>query len=79
MLLQKGHASINKMTTATKPFWWPRMARDTQKMLEMHCLQMACKNIKAQIPMSELIDLPPVEKSKRRIQNKISNWISLDQ
>ena len=28
MLLHKGHAAINKMTAAAKPFWWPRMVRD---------------------------------------------------
>ena len=31
MLLHKGHAAINKMTTAAKSFWWPRMSRDIQK------------------------------------------------
>ena len=31
MLLHKGHAAINKMTTAAKTFWWPRMTRDIQQ------------------------------------------------
>ena len=31
MLLHKGHAAINKMTTTAKPFWWPRMTRDIQQ------------------------------------------------
>ena len=27
-LLLKVHVAINKMTTAAKPFWWPRLSRD---------------------------------------------------
>ena len=30
MLLHKGHAAINKMTAAAKPFWWLRLVRDIQ-------------------------------------------------
>ena len=31
MLLHKVHVTINKMTAAAKPFWWPRISRDIQQ------------------------------------------------
>ena len=69
MLLHKGHAAINKMTTAAKPFWWPRMTRDIQQKCDV-CFpcKMAGKNIKPQIPMTEINYLPPVEKTNQEIQ-----------
>ena len=70
MLLHKRHAAINKMTTAAKPFWWPRMARYIQQKCEV-CIPcyMACKNIEAQKPMTGYVYLPPVEK-----QTEKSDW-----
>ena len=69
MLLHKGHAAINKMTMATKPFWWPRMTREIQQKCDecIPCL-MAGKNIKPQLPMTEINYLPPVEKTNQEIQ-----------
>ena len=69
MLLHKGHAAINKVTTAAKPFWWPRMTRDIQQKCD-ECIpcKMAGKNIKPQLPMTENNYLPPVEKTNQEIQ-----------
>ena len=49
MLLHKGHAAINKMTAAAKPFWWPRITRDIQQKCD-ECIpcKMAGKNIRPQ-------------------------------
>ena len=69
MLLHKGHAVVNKMTTAVKLFLWPRMARDMQQKCE-ECTpcKMAVKNNKAQIPMAEINSLPPVVKTNQEIK-----------
>ena len=69
MLLHKGHATINKMTAAAKPFWWPQLVRDIQqKCDECVSCKMAGKDIKPQLPMTENIYLPPVEKTNQEIQ-----------
>ena len=68
MLLHKGHAAINKMTAAAKPFWWQRITRDIQqKCDECIACKMAGKNIKAQLRMTEIYYLPPVEKINQEI------------
>ena len=69
MLLHKGHAAINKMTAAAKPFWWPRLIRDIQQKCD-ECIpcKMAGKNIKPQLPMTEINYLPPAEKTNQEIQ-----------
>ena len=69
MLLDKGHAAINKMTTAAKPFWWPRMTRENQQKCD-ECIpcKMAGKNIKPQLPLTEINYLPLVEKRNQEIQ-----------
>ena len=69
MLLHEGHAAINKMTTAAKPFRWPRMTRDIQQKCD-ECIpcKMAGKNNKPHIPMTEINNLPPVEKTNQEIQ-----------
>ena len=69
MLLHKGHAAINKMTTAAKPSWWPRITRDIQQKCD-ECIpyKMAGKDIKPHIPMTEFNYLPPVEKTNQEIQ-----------
>ena len=69
MLLHKGHAAIKKMTPAAKPFWWPRMTREIQQKCD-ECIpcKMAGKNIKPQLPMTEINYLPPVEKTNQEIQ-----------
>ena len=69
MLLHKGHAAINKMTAAAKPFWWPRLIRDIQQKCD-ECIpcKMAGKNIKPQLPMTEINYLPPAEKANQEIQ-----------
>ena len=68
MLLHKGHAAINKMTKAAKTFCWPQMAREIQQNCD-ECIpcKMAAKNIKPQLPMTEIIYLPPVEKKSRNL------------
>ena len=69
MLLLKGHAAIYKITAAAKPFWWPRLVRDIQQKCE-ECIpcKMAGKNIKPQLPMSEINYLPLAEKTNQEIQ-----------
>ena len=69
MLLHKGHAAINKMTAAAKPIWWPRLIRDIQQKCD-ECIpcKMAGKNIKPQLPMTEINYLPPAEKTNQEIQ-----------
>ena len=66
MLLHKGHAAINKMTAAAKPLWWPRITRDLQQNCD-YCIpcRMAGKNIKPQLPMTEINYLPTVEKTNQ--------------
>ena len=51
------------------------MTRDIQQKCD-ECIpcKMAGKNIKPQLPMTEINYLPPVEKTNQEI-----NWISLDQ
>ena len=68
MLLHKGHAAINKMTAAAKPFWWPQITRDIQQTRD-ECLpcKMAGRNIKPQLPMTEINYSPPVEKTNQQI------------
>ena len=62
MLLHEVHAAINKITRVAKPFWWPRTIGDIQQKYE-ECIpcKMAGENIEAQIPMTEINYLPPVE------------------
>ena len=69
MLLHKGHAAINKMTTAAKPFWWPKMSKDIQQKCEegIPC-KMVDKNNKPQLPMTEINYLPPAESNNQEIQ-----------
>ena len=69
MFLHKGHAAFNKMTTAAKPFWWPRMTREIQRKCD-ECIpcKMAGMNIKQQSLMTANIYLPPVERTNQEIQ-----------
>ena len=69
LLIHKGHAVINKMTAAAKPFWWPRITRDIlQKCDECIPCEMACKNFKRQLPIAETNYSPTVEKINQEIQ-----------
>ena len=74
IILHKKHAAIKKTATAAKPFWWPKIKREFEQKCEK-CIpcKMARRNIKAQIPMTETIFLPP------RKQIKTSTWISVDE
>ena len=69
MLLHEGHAAMNKMTAAAKPFWWPRLVRDIQQNCN-ECIpcKMAGKNLKPQLPMTEIKYLQPTEKNNQEIQ-----------
>ena len=69
MLLHKGHATINKTTAAAKPFRWPRLIRDKQQKCDA-CIpcKMAGKNIRPQLPMTEINYVPPAEKTNQEIQ-----------
>ena len=70
-LLHRSHPSINKLSHAAKPIWWPKMSNEIQQKLD-DCIpcKMTGKDIKFQLPMTEVIYLLPIRKS---------NWISLDQ
>ena len=68
-LLHIGHPSINKMSHAAEPFWWPRMNREIQQKCDECILcKMTCKNIKPQLSMREVNHLPPIEKPNQEIQ-----------
>ena len=69
LLLHKGHAAINQMTAAAKPFWWTRLVRDIQQNCDQ-CIpcKMAGKNIEPQLQQTEIIYLPPAEKATQKIQ-----------
>ena len=71
-LLHKGHPAINKMTTAARQFWWPKMTEAIQKKCES-CIpcKMSGRNIEPNIPSTETNPLP-----RYTIQTKKSNWIS---
>ena len=66
-LIHKGHPAINKMTTAARHFWWPKMTEAIQKKCES-CIpcKMSGKSIKSDIPSTEKNHLPRFRKSKRR-------------
>ena len=68
-LLHKGHAAINKMSAAAKPFWWPKLKKEIQNKCD-ECIpcKMNGKSIKPQIPMSEKNYLPPTDKPNEEIQ-----------
>ena len=68
MLLHKGHAAKNKLTSAAKQFWWPRLQKDIQQKCEK-CITcgMAGKNVKAQM-MTEFNYLPAAENPNQEIQ-----------
>ena len=67
-LLHKGHPAINKMTTAARHFWWPRMAEAIQKKCES-CIpcKMSGKDIKPDIPSTETNHLPRLENPNEEI------------
>ena len=54
MLQHKGHAAINKMTSAAKLFWWPKLQKDIQQKCEksISC-RIKGKSIKPQMPRTE--------------------------
>ena len=68
-LLHKGHPAINKMSAAAKPFWWPKLTKETQNKCD-ECIpcKMTNKSIKPQISMSEIKYLPPTDKPNEGIQ-----------
>ena len=68
-LLHKGHPAINKMSLAARHFWWPRMTEAIQKKCET-CLpcKMSGKNIKPNIPSTEINSIPPLDNPNEEIQ-----------
>ena len=68
-ILHKGHPSINKISRAAKPFWWPRMNKEIQQKCD-ECIpcKMTGKNIEPQLPMTEVNYLPPTKKPNEEIQ-----------
>ena len=68
-LLHKGHPAINKMTLATRHFWWPWMTEANQKKWET-CLpcKMSSKNIKPNLPSTATNSLPPLDNPNEEIQ-----------
>ena len=63
------HPAINKMSLAARHFWWPRMTEAIQKKCET-CLpcKMSGKNIKPNIPSTEINSLPPLANPNEEIQ-----------
>ena len=68
-LLHKRHPAINKISLAARHFWWPRMTEAIQKKCET-CLpcKMFDKNIKPNIPSTEINSLPPLDNPNEEIQ-----------
>ena len=68
-LLHKGHPAINKMSMATRHFWWPRITEAIQKKCD-NCVpcKMAGKSIKPNTPSTEKNQLPPLNKPNEEIQ-----------
>ena len=68
-LAHKCHPALKKMTYTAKPFWWPKLNKDIRtKCNECIPCKMSGKSRKSQIPMAEIIYLPPVEKPNEEIQ-----------
>ena len=68
-LLHKGHPAINKMNLAAKGVWWPRLTEQIQKKCE-DCVpcRASGKNIKPNIPHSEINFLPELQEPNEEIQ-----------
>ena len=68
-LLHKGHPAINKMSMATRHFWWPRITEAIQKKCD-NCVpcKMAGKSITPNTPSTEKSQLPPLNKPNEEIQ-----------
>ena len=68
-LLHKGHPAINKMSLASKGFWWPRIIESIQKKCE-ECVpcRMSGKNIKPDLPLTEKNKLEDLKEPNEEIQ-----------
>ena len=78
--LHKGHPPINKMTTAARHFWWPKMTEATQKKCES-CIpcKLSGKSIKPNIPSTEKNNLlPRFDNSNEEIQLDFIGPITVD-
>ena len=55
LLLHTGHPSINKMSHAAKPIWWPTVNKEIQQKKCAKCVpcKMTDESIGPQIPMKE--------------------------
>ena len=64
-----GHAAADKMDKTAEAFWWPGMYREIQEKSK-HCpsCSAAGKNLKTQIPSTEVILLELLTESKQEIQ-----------
>ena len=78
-LLHKGHPANNKMTTAARQFWWPKMTEAIQKKCES-CIpcKMSGRNIKPNIPSTEKNNLPRLDNPNEEVQLDFIGPITVD-
>ena len=78
-LLHKGHPDINKMTTAARHFWWPKMTEAIQKKFKS-CIpcKMSSKNIRPNIPSTETNHLHRLGNPNEEIQLDFIGPITVD-
>ena len=65
----QGSPAINKMTMATKHFWWPKLSEAIQGKCDS-CIpcKLSGKNLKPNIPKTEQNRLPPLSAPNEEIQ-----------
>ena len=68
-LLHSGHVSINKMDKSAEAFWWPGLHRDIREKAE-NCpsCRVAGKNLKTQLPLTEINSLELLTEPGQEIQ-----------
>ena len=78
-LSHKSDPAINKMTTAARHFWWPRMTEEIRKKCKS-CIpcKLFGKNIKPDIPSTETNHLPWLENPNEEIQLGFIGPITVD-
>ena len=77
--LHHGHVSINKMDKAAEAFWWPGLHREIRDKAE-NCpsCRTAGKNLKTQLPQSEINRLEILTESGQEIQLDFAGPIKLE-
>ena len=68
-MLHSGHVSVTKMDKSAEAFWWPGLHREIQEKAETcHSCRTAGKNLKTQIPQTEVNRLEILTEPGQEIQ-----------